>query len=94
MKITGVSGMNITPAVKTNRKSESGFSEVLGDFVNKVNSSEKNAKKLTNDFILGKGVPIHEVMIAGEKAKTNLQLLIEVRNKAVETYKELTKMQM
>jgi len=94
MKITGVSGMNINPAVKNNRKSESGFSEVLGDFINKVNSSEKNAKKLTNDFILGKGVPIHEVMIAGEKAKTNLQLLIEVRNKAVETYKELTKMQM
>ncbi len=94
MKITGLNGFNIDPFQQENKTKGSGFNDVLGEFVKKVNSSEAEAKQLTEDFIMGKGVPIHEVMIAGEKAKTNLQLLIEIRNKAVETYKELTKMQM
>jgi flagellar hook-basal body complex protein FliE len=32
-------------------------------------------------------------MIAGEKAKTSLDLLVEIRNKAVDMYKELTRIQ-
>lgn len=94
MKITGLNGFIINPAQKENKPKETGFKDVLGGFVKEVNASEAEAKKLTEDFVMGKGVPIHEVMIAGEKAKTNLQLLIEIRNKAIETYKELTKMPM
>ncbi|RMD51266.1 MAG: flagellar hook-basal body complex protein FliE [Ignavibacteria bacterium] len=94
MKVTGIKNPLINQEInKTQRKSE-GFQNVLGDFIKNVNQSEAEAKQKTEDFIMGKGVPIHEVMIAGEKAKTNLELLIEIRNKAVETYKELTKMPM
>lgn len=93
MKITGFQNFNITPNEKPAKKVESGFGDVFNEFIKNVDSSEKNAKQLTEDFVMGKDVPIHEVMIAGEKAKTNLQLLIEIRNKTVETYKELTKMQ-
>ena len=41
---------------------------------------------------MGEDVELHEVMIAGEKAKTSFQLLMEIRNKTVDMYKELTKM--
>jgi len=44
------------------------------------------------DFVSGKGVELHEVMIAGEKAKTSLELLLEIRNKTIDMYKELTRM--
>jgi flagellar hook-basal body complex protein FliE len=47
---------------------------------------------MTKDFIMGKDVELHEVMIAGEKAKTTLELLMEIRNKAVDMYKELIRM--
>jgi flagellar hook-basal body complex protein FliE len=93
MKIGAINSISSSFTKETQSKKSTGFKDVLGSFVENVNASEKKAQELTEDFVLGKGVPIHEVMIAGEKAKTNLELLVEIRNKAIETYKELTKMQ-
>ncbi len=93
MKIGAINSISSSFIKETQSKKSTGFKEVLGSFVENVSASEKKAQELTQDFVLGKGVPIHEVMIAGEKAKTNLELLVEIRNKAIETYKELTKMQ-
>jgi len=78
------------PVVKQNKKE---FDNILTNFVGKVNDSQLNAGKLVNDFIDGKDVQLHEVMIAGEKAKTNFDLLMEIRNKTLDMYKELTRMQ-
>lgn len=69
------------------------FKDVLTDFVKQVNDEQLNSNKLTDDFIQGKNVELHEVMIAGEKAKTSLDLLMEIRNKAIDMYKELTRIQ-
>jgi flagellar hook-basal body complex protein FliE len=69
------------------------FDNMLSDFIGEVNRGNLNADKLVTDFVNGKDVELHEVMIAGEKAKTNLQLLMEIRNKTVDMYKELTRMQ-
>lgn len=65
----------------------SAFTEFLGD----VNQSQKESEKMVQDFVSGNGVELHEVMIAGEKAKTNLELLMEIRNKAIDMFKELTR---
>ena len=94
MKINGLNNFNVNfnKELQEKKSTESGFKDVLGSFIKDVSASEEKAKKLTEDFVMGKGVPIHEVMIAGEEAKTNLELLVEIRNKAIETYKELTKM--
>ncbi len=86
---------NIQPEQKTGKteKSQSSkFDNVLQNFVDKVDESSKTSKQLTQDFIMGGDVEIHEVMIAAEKAKTDLMLLTEIRNKALETYKELSRM--
>ena len=42
---------------------------------------------------MGDDVEIHDVMIAGEKAKTSLELLMEIRNKTIDMYKELIRME-
>ena len=82
------------PVQKNNDQnvSNSEFDNILGDFVNGVNKAQIESKQITNDFIEGKDVEIHDVMIAGEKAKTSLQLLMQIRNKTVDMYKELTRM--
>ena len=82
------------PDQKNNRQivSNSNFENMLGDFVQGVNKAQADSKQITKDFIEGKDVEIHEVMIAGEKAKTSLQLLMQIRNKTVDMYKELTRM--
>jgi flagellar hook-basal body complex protein FliE len=68
------------------------FGSTISELINDVNNSQVESQNTIQDFVSGKGVEIHEVMIAGEKAKTNLDLLMEIRNKAVDMFKELTRM--
>lgn len=69
-----------------------GFGNILTEFIGNVNQSQFDAANIAKNFINGDNVEIHEVMIAGEKAKTSLELLMEIRNKTVDMYKELTRM--
>lgn len=77
------------PEIKKNPTDE--FGNLLTDFIGGVNKDQINASSITQSFINGEDVEIHDVMIAGEKAKTSLQLLMEIRNKAVDMYRELTR---
>lgn len=72
---------------------ESNFGDLFTDFVKGVNGDQNQSEQITKDFINGEDVELHEVMIAGEKAKTSLDLLMEIRNKTIDMYKELTRMQ-
>ncbi len=65
------------------------FGDLISDFVKDVNRDQLRSNEMVNDFLTGGDVELHEVMIAGEKAKTSLQLLMEIRNKAIDMYKEL-----
>ena len=69
------------------------FKNVLSDFIGSVNNDQMESNKITQDFILGGNTEIQDVMIAAEKAKTSLELLSEIKNKAIDCYKELTNMQ-
>jgi len=63
------------------------------NFVEWVNEKQLKANKLKEAVLEGKDVPLHEIVIESEKAKVALNLLIEVRNKLLEAYNELMKMQ-
>lgn len=82
------------PTQSTNSKEikSAGFENVLGNFVKGVNTDQLDSKQIVTDFIEGKDVELHEVMIAGQKARTSLELLMQIRNQTVDMYKELTRM--
>jgi len=90
---------NVTSPLKNilpNQIQENGnakFNSVLTEFIGSVNTDQLNSSGITKDFILGENVELHEVMIAAEKAKTSLELLMEIRNKTIDMYKELTRIQ-
>jgi flagellar hook-basal body complex protein FliE len=48
----------------------------------------------TEAFISGEDLNIHEVMLITEEAKMSLQLAVQVRNKLVEAYQEINRMQL
>lgn len=96
MKInSAISQLKITQQpLEQNKKAQEGkFDNILNSFVEQVKESGADSAKLTQDFVLGGDVEIHEVMVAAEKAKTDMMLLTEIRNKALDTYNELTKIQ-
>ena len=95
MKIDSISLKipELTSITKADKSNGEKFSNVLTDFIGNVNENQLNANKITKEFVKGGNVEIQDVMIAGEKAKTSLELLMEIRNKAIDTYNELTRMQ-
>lgn len=72
---------------------ENTFADTLKSFVNEVDTQQKDSIKLTESFIKGDNVDMHDVMIAGQKAKTSFQLLMELRTKGLDLYREVLRMQ-
>jgi len=58
-----------------------------------VQQLENQSNDLTNKLATGEINDLHQVMIAAEKANISLQFVIQVRNKAVEAYQEVMRMQ-
>jgi flagellar hook-basal body complex protein FliE len=87
-------GSNINLAPKQGLQYDNkSFGQYLKDALMEVNRLEKQADNLTKKLAAGEDVDIHDVMIATEKANIALQLTIQVRNKAVEAYNEIMRMQ-
>lgn len=88
---------SLQPSVETARLGNTGptggFGQVLGDLVNGVNAKQNSATDAVNGLISGDGVSLHQAMIAMEEASVSFQLMVEVRNKLLESYQELMRMQ-
>ncbi|MBZ0198618.1 MAG: flagellar hook-basal body complex protein FliE [Ignavibacteriaceae bacterium] len=89
----GSFSQTLNPIKETPKPGGEAFENVITDFIGQVNNQQHETANLTDAFIHGGDVQLHEVMIAGEKAKTSLDLLMEIRNKAIDMYKELTRIQ-
>lgn len=85
---------SLIPKIKiTEKPSINQFENVFKGVIENATKAQAESKELTQKLIQGGDVELHEVMIAGEKAKTSLQLLMEIRNKSLDMYKELTRIQ-
>jgi len=70
-----------------------GFGEVLKDSINKVNSLQLEADEAIKSFAKGESKDIHETMIAVQKADISFRMMMQIRNKIVEAYQEVMRMQ-
>ena len=69
-----------------------GFAQMFERFAKGVDHKKKDAKNTVQDLILGKSDNIHEAMVKSQEAGVAFNLMIQVRNKLVESYKELMRM--
>lgn len=69
------------------------FSELLQQATEQVNQTQQEAEKAARDFALGETQSIHDTMITLERADLSLRLLTQIRNKAVEAYQDMMRMQ-
>lgn len=69
------------------------FGETVGNFLKEVNESSKVATNEVADVIQGNSENLTEAMVKSQEAKINFELLLEIRNKLLESYKEVQRMQ-
>lgn len=74
--------------------SENSFSSMLKEKLDEVNEKQIIAEKTSQSFMKGDEVDVHKVMLDSEEAKMSLELAVQVRNKIVEAYQELNRMQL
>jgi flagellar hook-basal body complex protein FliE len=72
---------------------QTSFGETLNKAIKDVNSLQQEAGSAVQKMVAGEPVDLHDVMIAAEKARTSFDLLMEVRNKTIDMYRELMRMQ-
>ncbi len=69
------------------------FGDLLADAIGNVNQLEDQARAAVDGFMTGKGVDVHTVMIASEKASMAFEGALALRNKAVQSYQSVMSMQ-
>jgi flagellar hook-basal body complex protein FliE len=69
------------------------FGDTLKGFVNDVSAQQDAAGELRDRFLRGEQVELHQVMAAGEEAGLSLELMITLRDKVLDAYRQLTTMQ-
>lgn len=82
-----------TQSKLVNQSQPQSFSNVLGNMVDEVNRKQAAAGQAVADLQSGNNVSLHQTMIALEEASVSFQLMVEVRNKVLESYQELMRMQ-
>lgn len=74
-------------------KADTRFGDVLTEMVRRTDESQKVSAQTTGALLAGQNVPVHQVMVASEEASVSFQLMLEVRNRLLDGYQELMRMQ-
>ncbi len=97
MKVEGISpqqmGKQLTQNIEKERQVIPDFGKMLTDSLERVNEIQQKADKVGQDFILGKTDSVHKVTIALEEAQLAYDLTLSIRDRILEGYRELMRMQ-
>lgn len=74
-------------------QTEKSFSDFLSSTLDQVNNAQNAGDTAIAKLSTGEAKNMHEVMIAVEKADISLRMLVQMRNKALQAYDDIMKMQ-
>jgi flagellar hook-basal body complex protein FliE len=92
--IQGIQQANVDLAPAVGSKPSAGGSEFLDTLrsaVNQVNQLQSQADSSVSGMLTGDGQDVHAAMIAVEKANLSFELMVQVRNKIVSAYQEVSR---
>jgi flagellar hook-basal body complex protein FliE len=69
------------------------FSSMLGKMVSEVSAQQNVSAQAVSALQSGQNVPLHQAVIAMEEANISFQLMVEVRNRMLDAYQEIMRMQ-
>ncbi|QDK39117.1 flagellar hook-basal body complex protein FliE [Bdellovibrio sp. NC01] len=80
-------------SVGSSAESGKSFADTLKDAVNSVNELQKSSDTFAQNVATGKTDDVAGAMIAAERADIALRVMVQVRNKIIDAYQEVMKMQ-
>lgn len=84
----------IPSSQKLEKKQESSdFASILDNSLKELNKVQETADKAIADLATGEVKDLHQAAIAIGKAETSMKLMLEIRNKALSAYKEISRTQ-
>ena len=92
--VSGGAGREIDHLRKTaaGRQGQPSFKETLSSFVNDVNSMQLKADESIQTMAAGEITDVHQVMTTVQEANVAFNLMMEIRNKVIDAYKEVIRM--
>ena len=94
-KVTNISTQNLLKQkenVSNNQNND--FAKTLKNAIEDINTYQEKADKAMADLATGEVKDLHQAAIAIGKAEMSMKLMLEIRNKALNAYKELSRTQM
>ncbi len=90
-KLSSLSGLfKSPPGPKPDKES---FKKTLLGYIDQINELQNRADKSIEKLISGEAKDLHQVMIAAEEASISFQLMMELRNKILDAYHEVMRIQ-
>jgi flagellar hook-basal body complex protein FliE len=89
-----ISPIRILPAEINPAPAGGKFIETLQQSMDQVEGAQGDAATEVAQLLNGKGADLHSAMIAVEKADLSFQLMMQVRNKIVQAYQQISNMQL
>jgi len=86
----------LKPQRQTENKPAEGqkdFGQTITDFIKAVNQAQVTSDSMSSDIIEGRSQNLHQAMAAMEEAKLSFQLMMEIRNRLLDSFKEIQRLQ-
>ena len=75
------------------KPADGSFSGLVGQMIQDVNAKQNAASQALQDLQSGQSGSLHQAMIATEEASVSFQMMVEVRNRMLDAYQEIMRMQ-
>lgn len=96
--IGSLSGISSSDLLKEKAKLQTGggdaFAEQLKSALNETNELQVDKEVVMSDMATGQVKDLHQAALAISKAETNMKLMLEIRNKALSAYKDISSTQL
>lgn len=89
----GVSALERGGGLTPEKPPDASFGDLFKRALNDTSGLEQNAKDMIGAFLRGEPVELHQVMAASEEATISLELLVEIRNKLTDAYRQVMNIQ-
>ena len=80
------------PLKQPDKPEGASFADAMKELFYSVNERSQTADKKIIDVVMGESDDLHNAMVALEEANVSFQLMLEIRNKMLEAYQEINRM--